>query len=205
MESFNALTLPAFVARLMPAASQQFTPHASSHAYHIVLESSKTIQPHDLRICFSLIESTSKADYAVSSTGWHPKAKQKEMKLPDLKYFLVRRGTSPEVLGFASFMLTYEDGREVVYLYEVHLADELRGIGLGRYLVQLVQRVGKEAGMEKIMLTVFRANQKAVSFYEKLGLTVDDFSPESRRLRNGRVKEPDYVILSKALEIDDGL
>lgn len=32
-----------------------------------------------------------------------------------------------EIKGFMSFMPTYEDGIKVVYLYEIHLIDELRG------------------------------------------------------------------------------
>ena len=32
-----------------------------------------------------------------------------------------------EIKGFMSFMPTFEDGIKVVYLYEIHLMDELRG------------------------------------------------------------------------------
>ncbi|KAM3069152.1 hypothetical protein ACMFMG_010675 [Clarireedia jacksonii] len=32
-----------------------------------------------------------------------------------------------EPLGFASFMPTYEDGKKVLYIYEIHLEEELRG------------------------------------------------------------------------------
>lgn len=32
-----------------------------------------------------------------------------------------------ELIGFASFMPTYEDGKKVVYVYEIHLEEELRG------------------------------------------------------------------------------
>ena len=101
--------------------------------------------------------------------------------------------------AFASFMLTYEDGEEVVYLYEIHLGEELRGSGLGRYLMDLVENVGRKAGMGKCMLTVFMSNEAARKFYERLGYDVDEFSPGPRRLRNGVVKEADYVILSKKL------
>ena len=96
-------------------------------------------------------------------------------------------------------MLTYEDGREVVYLYELHLGEKLRGDGLGTRLMQLVEGAGRNAGMEKAMLTVYKANEGARKFYGKLGYTVDEFSPEPKRLRSGVVKECDYEILSKVL------
>ena len=47
------------------------------------------------------------------------------MKLLDLKYLLVKRDGKVE--GFVSFMPTYEDGYPVIYCYEIHLGEELRG------------------------------------------------------------------------------
>ena len=53
---------------------------------------------------------------------------------------------------------------------------------------------------QKIMLTCFTSNEKAVRFYEKVGFSKDEFSPQPKILRNGSKKELDYVILSKAIE-----
>ncbi|MCJ1294009.1 hypothetical protein MMC34_005566 [Xylographa carneopallida] len=131
--------------------------------------------------------------------GWHPQKKRKEMRLPDLRYFLVKRTPESPPEGFLSFMLTYEDGKEVIYVYEVHLAETLRKGGLGKLLVGLVEEVGCKVGVEKAMLTVFVANEGARSFYERLGYDVDEFSPGERKLRGGVVIVPDYVILSKRL------
>jgi hypothetical protein len=57
--------------------------------------------------------------------GWKPSAKKKEMKLLDLKYFLVKHDS--QVVGFVSFMPTHEDRYPVIYCYEIHLATALRG------------------------------------------------------------------------------
>lgn len=51
--------------------------------------------------------------------------------------------------------------------------------------------------LEKTMLTCFVANEHARRFYERLGFEVDESSPGTRRLRGGKVFEPDYVIMSK--------
>ena len=135
----------------------------------------------------------------------------------DLRYLLVRRSSSlssttptagdtttttetvaNEIDAFLSFMLTYEDGYEVIYCYEIHLSESSRGCGLGKHLMGVMERVGREVGVSKSMLTVFLENEGAVRFYERLGYGVDEFSPEPRRVR-GRVIRPDYVILSKSL------
>jgi hypothetical protein len=88
------------------------------------------MEPSCFEACFNLIEHTSKADYENSTITWNPDHKRDlEMKDPDMKYILVRQLDSPakEVKAFMSFMPTMEDGIDVLYLYEIHLADELQG------------------------------------------------------------------------------
>jgi len=48
------------------------------------------------------------------------------MELLDMKYLLVKNDQDV-VEGFCSFMPTYEDGFAVVYVYEIHLGEELQG------------------------------------------------------------------------------
>lgn len=148
------------------------------------------------------------------------------MKLPDMKYLILRHGrTNPEeagaerrqndadnrdqsdgslgsesVLGFLSFMVTYEDGKEVIYCYEIHLLPTARGRKLGKLLMGHMEQIGRLVGLEKAMLTVFKSNETARRFYNVLGYSVDEYSPEPRRLRNGTIKDVDYVILSKFLK-----
>lgn len=129
------------------------------------------------------------------------------MTLPDLHYILIKNlsSTNPNTLdAFLSFMLTYEDGHAVIYCYEIHLQEYCRGVGLGKWLMGQMERVGREAGVEKSMLTVFVANGGARKFYGGLGYEVDAFSPRERRLRGGVVKKPDYEILSKGLVGEGG-
>ncbi|KAE8134302.1 GNAT family acetyltransferase Nat4 [Aspergillus pseudotamarii] len=184
--------------------------------YSLDIYTADSIPDADFEACFRLIEETSSDAYKGSSWGWSPKKKMKEMRLPDMRYLILRRGpkTTPEnmekgegstvsptgqFLGFTSFMVTYEDGKEVVYCYEIHLSSEAQGQGLGSQLMIRLANIGRRIGLVKVMLTVFRSNDKAVSFYYKLGFTEDEFSPPPRVLRNGMVKEPDYMILSKSL------
>lgn len=166
----------------------------------------------ELTACFELVRDTSAKDYRASAQGWDAGAKEREMRLVDLRYLLLCRamnkegdggkgeGPGEEVLvGFMSFMLTYEDGLPVVYCYEIHLRDEVKGRGVGKWLMGVLEDVGRKAEAEKCMLTVFKRNTKALGFYQGLGYGVDEFSPGPRILRNGVVKEVDYLILSKEL------
>ena len=206
IEAANALSLPAFKQAYMPndPAKSTFTSPNTDTTYYITLQTSSTISPADFDACFHLIESTSASAYRTSSVGWSAAKKRKEMRLPDLRYLLVRAGGSATgvVEGFVSFMLTYEDGHEVVYCYEIHLSPGLRGCGLGGRLMRRVEEVGIRIGVEKAMLTVFVANVGAVEFYGRLGYEGDVYSPRARKLRNGIIKKADYVILSKELKKD---
>ena len=149
--------------------------------------------------CFQLVELTSAEDYRKSEMGWSPGKKRKEMQLPDLKYMVLQSSQDLHVQGFISFMVTYEDGHEVLYVYEFHLTPQLQGKGLGRKLMEVAEQVGRNVGLEKVMLTVFRSNTAAVGMYAKLGYSVDEYSPQPKILRNGAIKESSYVILSKRL------
>lgn len=62
----------------------------------------------------------------------------KEMRSPDLRYILVKEAAAAaaadvdgddggKICGFTSLMPTFEEGEAVVYCYEIHLLEELRG------------------------------------------------------------------------------
>lgn len=163
----------------------------------------QTIPGTEFEACFKLIETSSAADYTAAGVGWSPAKKRREMRLPDMRYLILRRrggAEDGEVVGFLSFMVTYEDGREVIYCYEIHLSPTVQGQGLGGLLMARYEEIGRRVGLEKAMLTVFKSNERAWNFYKKLRYGVDEFSPLPRKLRNGTTKEPEYLILSKLLQ-----
>ncbi|KAL8721394.1 MAG: hypothetical protein Q9225_001909 [Loekoesia sp. 1 TL-2023] len=205
IEDANSLPVKSYRARFLPASLDPIlvgTIHLQSH--HVHFESSSTISTDDFNACLTLVASSSANAYAASSIGWSPSKKRKEMNLPDLRYLLLVdpsvQNIHTRVQGFLSFMLTYEDGHEVIYCYELHLTPCLQGQGLGKHLMSLMETVGSNAGVEKSMLTVFVENEGAIKFYQKLGYVKDEYSPQPRKLRNGTVKLPTYVILSKLLQ-----
>ncbi|KAF1836792.1 hypothetical protein BDW02DRAFT_566717 [Decorospora gaudefroyi] len=107
------------------------------------------------------------------------------------------------ILGFISFMYTYDDAphedREVVYIYEIHLHEHLRGQGLGSKLIEFVEDAARECQVNKTMLTVFMANERAIRMYKRLGYGKDESSPEDKVMRHKAVKAQ-YLIMSKVLD-----
>ncbi|PWY93577.1 GNAT family acetyltransferase Nat4 [Aspergillus sclerotioniger CBS 115572] len=212
VERTNLLDIEEFASKYIPSECLIYkgrnaaSSDKSQPQYKISIYDASTIPKTDLNQCFDLIEETSSNAYRESSTGWSPTKKRKEMKLPDMKYLVVCREGSEYaedgVVGFLSFMVTYEDGKEVIYCYEVHLASKVQGLGLGKRLMLMLLEIGRRVGMEKAMLTVFRSNGLAQGLYEALGFKTDEYSPRPRRLRNGTVKEPDYRIMS--IQLDGG-
>ncbi|KAI9712161.1 MAG: hypothetical protein M1812_006999 [Candelaria pacifica] len=204
IDSANALQLSAF--RTLYISQPTYNPKGTGNGivaeHTLSIETAKSMSPTDFQACYDLIKVTSSEAYKNSSVGWSSTKKKKEMKLPDLRYLLVKRANGSEdvaVVAFLSLMLTIEDNHEVVYCYEVHVSERVRGCGLGKHLMDTMETVGRSVGVEKVMLTVFLKNEAGIRFYERLGYTEDDFSPPAKRLRNGLLKRPNYVILSKAL------
>lgn len=183
--------------------------------------------PADLfEACFNLIELTSGDAYRASLKGWSSKAKKAEMKDKEMHYVVLLSKQNPStdstesdhipaeskeqsaIEGFVSYMLTTDDGVPVIYIYEIHLAASARGRGIGKALMDCIDKIGKHEGMEKAMLTVFVSNVDAIRFYTKLGYEKwdEEYIPPRKRLRSHETEErkPSYIIMAKTLTENDG-
>jgi ribosomal protein S18 acetylase RimI-like enzyme len=114
--------------------------------------------------------------------------------------------TEGAVAGFLSFMLTTEETESVIYIYEIHLYEWARGAGLGGWLMSVVEEIGRRVGVDKAMLSVFATNERAEKFYRARGYGEDELCPSwsMGRLKSGKVRKPEYYIMSKSLQ-DDGV
>lgn len=205
------LDVETFKQRYVDAGLLHFEPHDKDLTLDISLQDADYLSPGEHNAAFGLIEATSRQDYEASSWGWHPRRKRKEMLEAEMKYLFIRRSGAEasierrkdgdldtSVEGFVSFMVTHDSSPvvPVIYIYEIHLAESLRGIRLGQHMMALVESVARNVGVKKVMLTCFLCNDKAHGFYESLGYGKDVSSPESRKTRN-RVVKVDYEIMSK--------
>ncbi|KAF6765987.1 acyl-CoA N-acyltransferase [Ephemerocybe angulata] len=137
---------------------------------------------------------------AASSLGWDAKKKHAEMFHRFSRFILVFQGPEPlaeNLVAFSMFRFENEEEYCVLYCYELQVKEEMRGMGIGRCLMNVLECIGSEWRMQKLMLTVLKANKNAVKFYATVGFQIDASSPT-----NFGYKE-DYEILSRVLEEED--
>ncbi|KAI8990192.1 hypothetical protein BDB01DRAFT_841961 [Pilobolus umbonatus] len=126
------------------------------------------------------------------------------MLAPEQRYLIARSRTDAnDIKGFLLFQMVEEETMDddvmanCAYCYEIQLAEESRNRGLGEYLMNLLYKIGCYWNMDKVMLTVFKANKKAFHFYmDKLGFELDEISPGAC-LSPYKAKQFDYELLSK--------
>jgi len=122
-----------------------------------------------------------------------------------------------DLLGYCAFRFDAEEtmgprDAEVVYCYELQLDVAVRGMGLGKMLMNELEAIGSRRSMDKAMLTCLKNNVDALAFYNRQGYTPDEIDPtrvadeEDDEWEDvgsdGEVQKQggaDYVILSKVL------
>jgi ribosomal protein S18 acetylase RimI-like enzyme len=83
--------------------------------------------------------------------------------------FVVERGDEPVgKLWVAERMM---DGRQVLYVYDVEIAEDHRGEGLGRAAMLLAEEEARARGIGRMELNVFGGNEVARGLYRSLGYT----------------------------------
>ncbi|KAF9229353.1 hypothetical protein BS17DRAFT_743333 [Gyrodon lividus] len=145
--------------------------------------------------------------YCSSSFGWKPQAKKVEMFHQLSRFLIVQRGEDPQdsaqspgIIAYTMFRFDREEYQDVVYCYELQVSGDARRCGLGRLLTLMLSDIGAQWGMTKVMLTVFKANHTALSFYKSMGFVVDETSPDFPEDSEGWTNdECDYSILSRRI------
>lgn len=76
-----------------------------------------------------------------------------------------------EAIGFAVFHGTFSTfaGRPGIYLEDLYVEPQWRGHGYGRQLFEHVARVGAARGCHAMSWAVLPWNERAISFYRRLG------------------------------------
>ncbi|KAF1924399.1 uncharacterized protein M421DRAFT_424852 [Didymella exigua CBS 183.55] len=214
LEAYNAH------AELYSYTFQPFVGLELHRALRFEFKRSTKMSNSELAACFDLISKTSEQAYRSSSLGWNPDYKLEEMSDRDMMYFLVRQAEgyigldiigdrdpsahhAGAILGFMSFKLEPEDEelklmRPVLYMYEIHLDDRLRGQSLGGTMINWAISQARLVKISKTMLTVFTVNESARRLYDREGFVKDGISPEDRVTRR-KVIKADYIIMSKEL------
>uniref|UniRef100_A0A8H8CQQ5 N-alpha-acetyltransferase 40 n=1 Tax=Psilocybe cubensis TaxID=181762 RepID=A0A8H8CQQ5_PSICU len=141
--------------------------------------------------------------YENSSFGWDPDSKRKELFDKLSRFILVYKEGSTELLAFVMFRFEFEVDEDVIYW---QVASSAQGVSLGRRLIGELETLCRMYKMKKIMLTVLKANSRALEFYKAVGFTMDPTSPgyvdsdAEEESESGSEQEiVDYEILSKLI------
>ncbi|PIK39919.1 putative N-alpha-acetyltransferase 40 [Apostichopus japonicus] len=108
-------------------------------------------------------------------------------------------GEDQNPVGFVHFWFDMDFDDEVLYCYEIQLVEEVRRKGLGKFLIQILEMLAYQTQMKKVMLTVFKHNKEANSFFvNQLKYEIDETSPSIYDPMNP--EDYDYEILSKPIK-----
>ena len=87
---------------------------------------------------------------------------------PEERFYLVAENEKGTIIG--GIGLGRFDGFEACgEIQKLYLCDEEKGKGLGRFLVESVERCAREAGYERLYLETHHSLETAVFLYQKLG------------------------------------
>ena len=81
-----------------------------------------------------------------------------------------RRGRETgERVGYLWIAERDNQGRKVVWIYDIEIDERFRGRGLGRATMELAEQQARERGLGRVELNVFGRNEVARSLYRSLG------------------------------------
>eukprot|EP00178_Gracilaria_changii_P004087 TRINITY_DN162_c0_g1_i1.p2 TRINITY_DN162_c0_g1~~TRINITY_DN162_c0_g1_i1.p2 ORF type:complete len:212 (-),score=36.62 TRINITY_DN162_c0_g1_i1:2933-3568(-) len=135
-----------------------------------------------------------RALYAQSRIGWDERAKREEFS-HERQRFLVVSNQRGSACAFLAFRWDVDDGRAVMYVYELFVDNTYRARGIGVALMTYAETLCNSAHIRCIVLTVFSDNVAALNLYRnKLDYLTDRTCPSEFGIQN-----TGYQILSKQL------
>jgi len=180
---------------------------SKGRSFHLNYCTAAMLTPRLTLKMFQIFETNMKEHYE-ATWGWNRNEKMKELFHPASRFIIATKSSSEEdpnkqlasvdpsdVVAFTIYRFDWDDDDEpehpVLYCYELHVDATSQKLGLGHLLMSLLVAAADKLKMWKVMLTCFKRNEAAMSFYRQCGFLVDSNSPSSC----GHDEE-DYEILS---------
>ncbi|KAF7320408.1 N-acetyltransferase domain-containing protein [Mycena kentingensis (nom. inval.)] len=173
-----------------PAAQIAKSLQINEPAHSFVVKLADELDDASKSSIWSIFEENMREMYTTSSFGWDPPTKRAELFDSLSRFILVKAERT--LVAFVAFRFEYEHSQNILYCYDLQIAQSSRRRGLGRVLDASLVSIGKDFKLDRVMLTVFKANAAALAFYEKVGFRLDGGSPSDE-------DEEDYKIFSKKL------
>ncbi|KAJ7492551.1 acyl-CoA N-acyltransferase [Mycena latifolia] len=164
-------------------------PESTTHSFEVLF--AENLDGTARNSIWSMFETNMRTMYTASSFGWDPPHKKGELFDPLSRFILAyTKNGKRSLVAFTAFRFEFEEGQNILYCYDLQVSKASQCHGLGRALMNHLTNIGTDLNLDKIMLTVFKANTRALKFYADFGFEMDPDSPEDD-------DEEDYKILSK--------
>ncbi|UKK01073.2 N-terminal L-serine N(alpha)-acetyltransferase NatD [Theileria orientalis] len=140
--------------------------------------------PELMNHLFDLMKTNMKVLYDETNFygGWDDRKKLAEMKY--YKTHIIALFNYNSLIGFTSYrfivMRECQDPTPALYIYELQIKESYRNNGLGKFLISVLELVALSVNCKKLMCTVLKSNERAVSFYmNKCDFVVDESDPDT--------------------------
>ncbi|GHV14513.1 N-acetyltransferase [Bacteroidia bacterium] len=112
-----------------------------------------------------------------------------EKQMDELNHHYILAEDSGEYIGYTSYELNYK-GTTTTKIHKIYILPSLQGKGVGRFLVETVEKTARQNKNNGLSLNVNRFN-KALDFYKRIGFEV--VKSEDIDIGNGFLME-DFVL-----------
>ncbi|ORZ32297.1 acyl-CoA N-acyltransferase [Catenaria anguillulae PL171] len=153
--------------------------------------------------CFALTKLNVGPMYdAEKGVGWNDDEKLADMNDLSQRFIVFTSDEQQVLVGFLMYQFSTEEHAEeeweqpVGYCYELQVAPGAQGRGIGSLLTRMCIACCRARSMDKLMLTVFKANGSAIKFYRNQGFSIDPTSPSNFTGEDGRPLNVYYEIMS---------
>jgi GNAT superfamily N-acetyltransferase len=87
---------------------------------------------------------------------------------PEPKFKCIVAEKQNKVIGFALYCFHYSTWKgNCLYLEDIYVEEETRGIGIGKSLFQTIIEISKKLKVKRMMWQVLDWNESAINFYNK--------------------------------------
>jgi GNAT superfamily N-acetyltransferase len=128
-------------------------------------------RPEDVPAILALVRDLAEYERALHEVEATEEQLRQALFGPDPRAYALVAEHEGTVAGFAVWFLTFSTwlGRHGVYLEDLFVRPELRGLGYGRALLQELARICVARGYGRLEWAVLDWNEPAIGFYRSLG------------------------------------
>lgn len=107
--------------------------------------------------------------------GWDAEVKEAELYHEDSRFLIAFYRDHP--IGFVHFRYELDTGELSLFIYDIHVTEELRRQGLGKFLLQAVEFIGLKLGYDSVIVSCFKDCTVGRQFFNKYNYKLHKQSP----------------------------